>query len=215
MLEVTWLDADAFAEPDAYRRAYTQVPQERRARIDSCRFVQDRRLSLGAGLLLWEGLRKYGAEDVPLCRGKHGKPYLDGREDLHFNLSHSGHIAALALSDRPVGIDVEQCRVFSDALLRRVFLPEELAAAPAENPDRYYTGLWTVKESVMKYFGAGLTLAPRKIRVFSGSALRVSAEGFLCEGLRFTTLPLADCMLTVCAEYALDPACITHHLPGR
>ena len=36
----------------------------------------------------------------------HGKPYLSGFSDVHFNISHSGTYVACGLADKPIGIDV-------------------------------------------------------------------------------------------------------------
>lgn len=49
-------------------------------------------------------------EEVELTVDEHGKPHLvDGQ--LHFNLSHSGALALIAVcGDREVGVDVERLR---------------------------------------------------------------------------------------------------------
>lgn len=200
-----WVQTDEFSDPELYRRAYELLSAERQERVDAHRFASDRRLSLGAGLLLRAGLRRYGITAPQLCAGEHGKPCLADRETPQFNLSHSGSIAVLALSERPVGVDVERCRTFQDALLRRVFSPEELQNAPETAPERYYTQLWTVKESVMKHFGTGLMLDPRKIRILPDRPITVSCEGYDCTSLRFTTGQIEDCMLCVCSEAAPFP----------
>ena len=127
-----WIQTDEFSDPELYRRAYALLSPERQQRIDAYRFESDRRLSLGAGLLLREGLRRCGIDAPEVAFGAHGKPYLKDRQSPQFNLSHAGSIAVLALSERPVGVDIERCRTFRDALLRRVFSPEELQNVPRE-----------------------------------------------------------------------------------
>ncbi len=42
--------------------------------------------------------------------GEKGKPVLNGKTGIHFNLSHSGTYVAGVFSDEEVGIDVEQIR---------------------------------------------------------------------------------------------------------
>lgn len=244
-----WFDADALCDDAAYAKARARVSPARRDKADAFRIAKDRRLSLGAGLLLCEAFDRLGIEEPQLAFDENGKPYLPGREDVRFNLSHSGHYAALALSDEPVGVDVEQVRSFSEALVKRVFLPAETACAPAasgiachsepatdvcffdsaksgagirslcagradchdrfanwsrndSDRDRFFTRLWTVKESMMKYFGTGLSLDPRKIAISFSPALRAACEGFPCEALRFTTWELPDACLTVCSTRA-------------
>ena len=87
-----------------------------------------------------------------------GKPVFAGLTDRHFSLSHSGGLALCALSDSPVGADIEVIRP------RRESLPGY--ALKGENYERYlslggdwpafYT-LWTEIESVIKYTGEGLS----------------------------------------------------------
>jgi hypothetical protein len=51
-----------------------------------------------------------GPEGVELVVNEHGKPHL-ADEQLHFNLSHSGATALIAVcQDREVGVDVERIR---------------------------------------------------------------------------------------------------------
>lgn len=96
-------------------------------------------------------------------RGPHGKPDLaHPRSDLRFNLSHSGALAVLAVSDqRPVGVDVQEVNRTVDAsVLAARFFPDEeagwvAAARPARRHDRF-TRLWVRKEACLKAAGARL-----------------------------------------------------------
>lgn len=56
-----------------------------------------------------------------------GKPYIL-HVPWHYNLSHSGDYAALAISDAPVGLDIQQMRSYRDSLVKRFFSAEETAA---------------------------------------------------------------------------------------
>ena len=199
MNEVLWMYADAVSDPETFRRAFDSMPFERRQKIRSFRFERDRQLSLCAGLLLCEGLKRAGVPNAGIAYGPYGKPYLRDRDDVFFNLSHGGRIAAIAVSDKPVGIDVEPIRPFGEDVLRRVFLPEELAAAPGCDRERFYTVLWTVKESIMKLFGTGLSLDPADIRVSFGERVAAHCADFDCEPLRFLSRSLDDHILTVCS----------------
>ena len=98
-----------------YEELLRYVPAERQEKIARCGKQEDRRRSLGAGLLLEYGLRSLGCsllplvpgtETVHLVRGAHGKPELSGGTGVHFNLSHAGDYAAAVFDDGAVGIDV-------------------------------------------------------------------------------------------------------------
>ena len=50
----------------------------------------------------------WGWDRLPeMAREERGKPYFPGAPQYHFNLSHSGPFALCALSDRPVGVDIQ------------------------------------------------------------------------------------------------------------
>lgn len=39
---------------------------------------------------------------------EHGKPYLPDYSDVHFNISHSEKYVVCAVSDKPVGVDIQK-----------------------------------------------------------------------------------------------------------
>lgn len=94
-----------------------------------------------------------------------GKPYLtdDAATPLHFNLSHSGGFAMLALSDRfPVGIDIEEMKPLKEDVAGYFFSVREQISLRRLPPDRYLQGFyrcWTRKEALVKGRGDGLTTA--------------------------------------------------------
>ena len=98
--------------------------------------------------------------DLVFRTGAQGKPFLDGGPD--FNLSHSGELAALAISrDGPVGIDVERHRPIEEAVARHSFSPAEfatLSGLPARDWQGGFYRCWTRKEAVIKADGRGLSM---------------------------------------------------------
>jgi 4'-phosphopantetheinyl transferase len=92
---------------------------------------------------------------------KGGKPFIFGLPHVHYNISHCVGMVALALSDRPVGVDVEKVRPMRDALVRRVLTEEEQSflyktASCEEARSEWFTRFWTLKESYLKYTGEGI-----------------------------------------------------------
>ena len=90
----------------------------------------------------------------------YGKPYLVGRPDLHFNLSHSGHWCVCAVATVPVGVDVEQARpmrlAWTDGFLNAEERKVLQDSAEGERLWRFYE-IWTRKESYAKAVGRGMT----------------------------------------------------------
>ena len=149
----------------------------------------------GAGVLLETVAAQAGAGE--LCYGEKGKPFF-AQGGVHFNLSHSGHYAVCAVSDKPVGVDIETVRVFSESLVRHVFDSGERAFA--QGSDERFTQLWTIKESVMKFFGQGVGISPKKISIGFEPRVCVTTEGYDCGGLRFCGFAGQDFALTVCSQ---------------
>lgn len=89
-----------------------------------------------------------------------GKPFIEGREDLHFNLSHSGKYVVIAFGDSEVGVDVEKIPEDPDKLkiARRYFTRDEQDYVFSSEDDALlrFTEIWTKKESFLKYLGTGL-----------------------------------------------------------
>lgn len=97
-----------------------------------------------------------------------GKPYLVSEPGIHFSLSHSGNWAVCALSDHPVGVDIERCEPGRRDIASRFFHREEVrylnTVLPSARDDAFYK-LWTLKESFVKSTGRGLDLPLRSFWV--------------------------------------------------
>ncbi len=142
-------------------------------KLASCRSAERRRQGIGAELLLIHALRSV-SPDMPLplsiAAEQDGKPYLMD-SDLYFSLSHSGSLAACALSDAPLGIDLERRGRLRDALLRRSFSSEEQTLIREhKDPDLLFTRLWTGKESYVKATGQGILFPLCEIQPLSPPA---------------------------------------------
>jgi 4'-phosphopantetheinyl transferase len=99
-----------------------------------------------------------------ISRSAAGKPQVidaDGSEAVHFNLSHSGGWALIAVADGPVGIDLERPRRFRNptGLARRLCTPRELEQVRGGEDQEGLLRLWVRKEAVAKVDGAGLLMA--------------------------------------------------------
>lgn len=112
-----------------------------------------------AYLLLRQGLQQeYGLTEPPLFTyNEHGKPSIDGHPEIHFNLSHCRAGVVCALSNRPIGVDIECLRQYRDSLAHYTMNDRELhEIQQTSNPDIAFTRLWTMKEAVVKWRGLGI-----------------------------------------------------------
>ena len=91
-----------------------------------------------------------------------GKPVVDPRYGLAFNLAHSEQRAILAVGrGRELGVDIELLRAVThrEALAEQHFSSAERLAirhAPLEQRDRLFFNCWTRKEAYLKMLGAGI-----------------------------------------------------------
>lgn len=122
----------------------------------------------------------WGMDTLPeILRAEGGKPYFKGCPERHFNLSHSGEHALCALSDAPVGVDIEVVRGRKEGLPAYTFKGENYQRylALGGDWDAFYT-LWTEVESVIKYTGEGLK-AYRRANLPDGCVLtKLSGDGW-------------------------------------
>ena len=125
-------DVEALEEPLLFRALYRAVSAPRREKIDRISAQKGKLLSLGAGALLEAALAERGVCSPRLILKANEKPYLADRNDLFFNLSHSGTKVLCAISDHEIGCDVEQLRPARLQLARRCFCAEEYQAILAE-----------------------------------------------------------------------------------
>ncbi|MBQ9269746.1 MAG: 4'-phosphopantetheinyl transferase superfamily protein [Oscillospiraceae bacterium] len=118
----------------------------------------------GSRVLLDHACRDHNIGNM-LTHDSLGKPILpDGPE---VSISHTAGAAAVAVSARPVGVDIEQIRPVRKNLPVRVLSPEEYRfyQEAGEPPELFFT-FWTLKEAYYKYLGTGLPGFPNETEFF-------------------------------------------------
>jgi 4'-phosphopantetheinyl transferase len=161
---VRWGRLDRF-DADGFERLLS--PNER-SRAAAFRFPRDRsRFVAARGLLRTLLGDRLGVDPklIEFSYGEHGKPQLaDDEQNVHFNLSHSAGVMALAICEgREVGVDVEAVRedLFAEGIARR-YLPaevaEEIERRAGTERSREFFRAWVRQEAYAKGRGAGLEL---------------------------------------------------------
>lgn len=148
-----WLVDLAGVEPPP-----TALSEEEQARAERMRLAEPRRRFVASHVALRAVLARY-VELVDITVDTNGKPYLAGG-GVRFNLSHSGELAAVAVADQEVGIDVQEVRTLhdADALARRILAPNEAGADVLR--------AWARKEAVVKATGEGLRRNLADVQVY-------------------------------------------------
>ena len=164
----------------------------RMERARKFRREEDRLRSIAAGALEVYAL---GVRESEIRIDELGKPTAPGSE-VFFSLSHSGDHAVLALSSSEVGTDIEKIEDARLAVAERVFTPEELSWMREDAQERFYI-LWTLKESVSKLDGRGLSLPMESFSVLPltrGESLLLDGKRLFGASQRFD-----NCILSLCS----------------
>ncbi|HET9131206.1 MAG TPA: 4'-phosphopantetheinyl transferase superfamily protein [Terriglobia bacterium] len=144
------------------------LSKEENARADRFVFESDRLRFIGSHGRLRMILGSYCSTDpkeLVFATGSHGKPFLmEPSVPIQFNLSHSGNLAAIVVtSNIRCGIDIEKIRpeVSDRAIAERFFCKREnewLQCLPEAQRIQGFYRLWSVKESILKADGKGLSI---------------------------------------------------------
>ena len=86
---------------------------------------------------------------------EYGAPYLENGP--YFSISHCKQGIAVAVSETPIGIDIEAIRPFNEGLMRKTMNSEEQTYILSSlNPEIEFIRLWTQKEAYVKMQGTGI-----------------------------------------------------------
>ena len=143
--------------PEEEVASLSLLVESRREKVRTIKGKENRSRSIAAGLLLRHMLLE---EQIPYAEESfglegHGKPRLK-KDGVFFNLSHAGAYAVGALSDVPVGVDVEQQNRFwqearNQKLAKRILTEAEWNWwKDAGDDPQELLRFWTRKESYVK-----------------------------------------------------------------
>ena len=109
--------------------------------------------------ILADVLKKdYGMKKCPkILKDEYGKPYVE-KHEVEFNVSHSGEHLAIAISEKEVGVDLQEPKDIKEGLYRKVVQPEEKGLI-GEERQKDFLRLWALKESFVKAEGKGLRIS--------------------------------------------------------
>ena len=168
------------------------------ARYDYCKDMKNEGSALHSAyafLLLRYALKKeYGISDIPdFIYNDHGKPFLKDFPDIFFSISHCGKKAVCAVSDVPVGTDIQDIRKISmraaEKFLTAVELENISQITDEEQRTRELCRIWCIKESHSKMTGIG----------FSEGFYRYSADELINSG-KASVSEKDGCFISVCSE---------------
>lgn len=179
-------------------------------------FVRKNRKDISSDQKICETVRQYAAvcrnfpetmpaitdETLLVSRTPRGKPFLPHFPDLHISVSHSGEWYICAISNQPVGIDLqkhallhsetqEQALIRYCKIARRFFHPSEADFVDADPKNRFFP-VWTAKESYVKYTGQGMDQYYDAFCVLDEVASLPTGIPWQAEQVSFFQIPFSD-----------------------
>ncbi len=144
-----------------YEQTLALMPPDRRRKVAAMANEPARRSTVAADFLARVMVSsRLGADpaSVIIDRLESGQPVAVGLP-CHISLSHSGGIVLCAVSDSPLGADIEMVRDKGQRVMERVCSEGEKAyilASGSFDPRRFFQ-VWTAKEAALKRRGQGLS----------------------------------------------------------
>lgn len=169
MLDCYFLDITPLLNGGILVNSLTTLPEDRTMRVLSCGSPEDRARSAGTGMLI-EHVRETYDVQGKLKRDRFGKPYfVDGP---YFNATRSGAYSLIAVSDEPVGADVEKASFLDPGTFPFIFTEREVSLISSGGRWSRVAAcrIWTGKESYLKALGRKLSMDP--------GSFEVAAPGF-------------------------------------
>lgn len=179
---------------DALNHEIAMLPRWRQDVVMRYKFESGRRESALAFRLLQQMLCEFNpsinVNDIEFDVNEHGKPSLRGHHDVHFNISHCKLAVACAVSDRPIGIDVECTGRYKHDLAAYCMSAEEVEwIEEGDDADVRFTKLWTQKEALVKLLGTGITDDIKTILAKYDGQVDYTIEygkGYVCTVAKYT-----------------------------
>jgi 4'-phosphopantetheinyl transferase len=204
---------EAYYKPEFQEMLLQYLPEAGRVRIQDRLNLTSKLQTIAGELLARYSVGKFTGnpeQEIILRFGEKGKPHIENRSDLHFNISHSGHYVVCAAASCEVGIDVERVRKVNLRIAERFFSEKEISDLMAkEEGERmhYFITLWTIKESYLKAIGRGLTQHLNSFTIVKSKESYLLTGNEEAAGYGIETQQLSDdYLLAVCAPLPYSPS---------
>lgn len=139
---------------------------------------------------------KYGLTDFEVDCDENGKPFITGNCEF-FNLSHSADLTLCVCGNEKVGCDIQEIKPYNSKVAKRFFTEKEYnILEKSDDSALAFTRIWTLKESVLKFSGEGITGGLDRYDF----STYYKHDAFEYEGLKFMTLELSGYVASFCSK---------------
>lgn len=146
---------------------FSLLSKDEKERANRFRFEKDRLIYVTAKAILRKLIGQYlniDPTNIIFQYYKKGKPYINSKEDLKFNVSHSGDKVLIGFSlQHEMGVDIEynKRKVKLKEVAKRFFSQteyEKMVQLPKSQWRTAFFNCWTRKEAFIKAKGGGLSI---------------------------------------------------------
>lgn len=141
------------------KQCFSLIENERKDKLSKC-MERKQTETLYSHMVAKKEIAKIlgcGINDITFEYDENSKPKLKGQKNLYFSISHSFEYVAVAVSDKPVGVDIEKIRPVSQTIINRVCSKAERTYLKESTDEQSnFIKLWTLKESYLKAIGTGI-----------------------------------------------------------
>lgn len=154
-----------------FKDLYLGVSEETQCKVDTKKIYEDKVRTLVGEYYVINALKNI---KYKIKRNKFGKPYINGRDNFYYNISHSQNRVVIAYSSSgEIGVDVEKIRETNYKNLVELFHKDEIklfsnSLSYRRKLEKFFY-LWTIKEAYIKMKGRGLYIDLSSFNVIENS----------------------------------------------
>ncbi|EJQ37426.1 phosphopantetheine-protein transferase domain protein [Bacillus cereus BAG5X1-1] len=152
------------------------IDEDKRCKLEKFINKKDKLRTLIGELLIRTLINKrfkLSNKDIIMGKNQYGKPYFKYNPRYNFNISHSENFVVCAIDDKPIGIDIEKIKhIEYEEIAKNFFSKTEynyITQGDLKCQIGNFYEIWTLKESVVKCSGRGLSMPLKSFSVEIGS----------------------------------------------
>jgi len=189
-----YLPINTLINETSFNKLLSFISNESKEKIKRYHFDIDKKLKLYADIMIriiaCRTLYIKNSEII-FEKEEYGKPHIKGVDDFYYNISHTRNAIVIAVSEFPVGVDIEKVKESDLKIANRFFTENEreYLKKNALDINRLFYEIWTKKEAYIKYTGKGLVMPLKSFDVLDAY---ISSHIY--------TIEKDDYIISVCSE---------------
>lgn len=208
MINLYAMECPRLVSVEQYHLLWDMCSTARREQVKKFVFQRDKEIAVFTECFARYCIsKKFGLsfETMAFSRNCFGKPYITNTVDSFFNVSHSGDYVICGVSNKPIGVDVEEIGKAPLEVAEYYFNMDEkkiLREKNGKEADKFFYALWTLKEAYLKMVGIGLqNLSQCSFSIDSENGkITCFIDGKIAEGLVFSLIEKEHYIMAVCGD---------------